>query len=417
MRRRANFSCPTRHGRAGARVIGGRPRGGRECGAALLAAVIALALAGVLVAGAFFVGSLEQRTADNVVAAAAAHAAAEAGLADALTNTRAGDFPFGSADSALYAADVTPAGWPATTSYSVWIFPLNSALYLVKSRGTSRGITSTLAELAKPAAASAPVAAALTIGAPVAFAGSSFRIDGNNADPAGATDCPAVPLPAQVFALRSQAGTGVTPDMWPNLLGLAGPGAPAGQGSALADDPTVAPLLATLFAEGGTYDQLRAVATWSLPAGTYTAPQPSTTQAQGTARCNLADDRNWGEPRIGPGSTPECRTFFPVVLGTSGLGNPFVVSGGRGQGILLADGDLRLADGFEWTGLVLVKGRVSITGAAVRGAVVAQNQGAAPSNALGGTASLAYSTCAVARALSAVAALRPLAQRSWTQLF
>jgi hypothetical protein len=253
----------------------------------------------------------------------------------------------------------------------------------------------------------------------VAFTGSGFRIDGNNADPAGAAGCPAVPLPAQVFALRSQTGTGTSPEVWPNLLGLAGPGAPTGQGSALADDPTVGPLLTALFATGGAYDQLRAVATWSLAAGTYAARQPSTTLVHGAPRCNVADDRNWGEPRSGPGSTPECHTHFPVVLGASGFGNPFVVAGGRGQGILLADGDLVLTDGFEWTGLILVKGSLSITGAGatVHGAVVAQDGGAPPGNALGGNTTIAYSSCAVGRALSAAAGLRPIAIRPWMQLF
>jgi hypothetical protein len=414
MMRPASWSHVDRH-----RGSLGREHYSRERGVALLAAVVALALVSVLVAGAFFASSLEQRTAHNVVAAAAARAAAEAGLDDVMANARAGDFPFGLADSIAYATDVSRSGWPAATSYSVWVFSLNPAMYLLKSQGTSRGITSTLAELAKPATVSAPVAAAFTVGAPVAFTGAAFQIDGNNADPAGATDCPAVPLPAQLFALRSRSSTGASPEAWPNLLGLAGPGAPAGQGSALADDPTVDPLLTALFAAGGTYDQLRAAATWSLAAGTYAARQPSTTQLDGTTRCNVADGRNWGEPRTGPGSIPECRTHLPVVLGASGFGNPFVIAGGRGQGILLADGDLVLTDGFEWTGLILVKGNFSITGAGatVRGAVVAQNGGPLPANTLGDDAVIAYSSCAVGRALSAVAALRPIAMRPWTQLF
>jgi hypothetical protein len=95
------------------------------------------------------------------------------------------------------------------------------------------------------------------------------------------------------------------------------------------------------------------------------------------------------------------------------------VAGGRGQGILLADGDLVLTDGFEWSGLILVKGSFSITGAGatVRGAVVAQNGGPSPGNVLGDNATIAYSSCAVGRALDAAAALRPVALRPWTQLF
>ena len=37
-------------------------------------------------------------------------------------------------------------------------------------------------------------------------------------------------------------------------------------------------------------------------------------------------------------------------------------SGTRGQGILLVDGDFELVGGFEWTGLILIKGQMKITG-------------------------------------------------------
>jgi hypothetical protein len=177
--------------------------------------------------------------------------------------------------------------------------------------------------------------------------------------------------------------------------------------------------MTTLFAPGATYDRLRAAASWAFAPGNYSQRQPSTTTVQGMARCAFADDRNWGEPRSTAGSTPECRNYFPVILGTSAFGGSFTIAGGRGQGILLADGDLVLTDGFEWSGLILVKGsfKISGNGAKVLGAVVAQNVGAANGNALSGSAQITYSTCAINRALIANAPLRRAGTRAWTQLF
>ena len=52
-----------------------------------------------IVAGTFFVSNVEQRSAQNVVVAAAAQQAAEAGLENAVGNIKGGDYPFGVADS------------------------------------------------------------------------------------------------------------------------------------------------------------------------------------------------------------------------------------------------------------------------------------------------------------------------------
>jgi hypothetical protein len=175
-------------------------------------------------------------------------------------------------------------------------------------------------------------------------------------------------------------------------------------------------MLNTIFGTGGSYDQFRAMATLTYGPATYTQRQPSTTVVGGVTKCNYADNANWGEPKT---TTPQCNSYFPIVLGTSSYGNPFKITGNRGQGVLLADGDLELTGGFEWYGLILVKGsfKISGTGAKVFGAVIAQNGATVDDNTISGNTQITYSTCAISRALNGVAYLRPASTRAWTQLY
>lgn len=74
---------------------------------------------------------------------------------------------------------------------------------------------------------------------------------------------------------------------------------------------------------------------------------------------------NWGDPG---GSDPACLHRKPLVLADSGT----VVAGGRGQGVLVARGDLVLRD-VAYFGLVLVDGTLRLEGTArLVGAVVAR---------------------------------------------
>jgi hypothetical protein len=387
-----------------------------ERGIALVVAVVALVVIGAIVAGTFFVSNVEQRSAQNVVVAAAAQQAAEAGLEDAVGSIKSGDFPYGAADSTAYATNVALT---TSTSYTVWVFPVNSSTWLLKSVGTSNGATHTLGEVVKAAIANAPLTSPLIVASPVTFNGNAFVIDGNNTNPPVATSCPGTPTPAQVYALRSQTTTGMNPGDKDNLLGITGGGTPpppTGQGSAIANDPTVAAMMATIFGAGGTYDQFRSAATLIYGPATYTQRQPSTVVVGGVTKCDYSDNRNWGEPKT---TTPECQSYFPIVLGTSSYGNPFKITGDRGQGVLLADGDLELTGGFEWYGLILVKGSFKITGtgAKVFGAVIAQNGATVDDNTLSGNTHISYSTCAISRALNGVAPVRPAGTRAWTQLY
>jgi hypothetical protein len=130
-------------------------------------------------------------------------------------------------------------------------------------------------------------------------------------------------------------------------------------------------------------------------------------------RCDTADPANWGAP--GDPASP-CFDHFPILHRTGSL----TLSGVAGQGILLVDGDLEVSGAFAFFGPVFVRGKVTTNGDGVRfwgGVIVADEQGRA--STLGGATTIAYSSCAIERAIASNPSLtrvRPLAIRSWVDL-
>jgi hypothetical protein len=133
-------------------------------------------------------------------------------------------------------------------------------------------------------------------------------------------------------------------------------------------------------------------------------------------RCDRTNSLNWGEPwyPAGPATASVCQNWFPIIYRPGNL----KLQGGRGQGILLVDGDLELAGGVEFFGIVLVKGRLRTTGNGnkINGAVMARNVDL-DDNFIGGTPTVNFSTCAINRALQASAVVIPLNSRAWAQLY
>lgn len=115
--------------------------------------------------------------------------------------------------------------------------------------------------------------------------------------------------------------------------------------------------------------------------------------------------------RATPGSSLPT-TATPIVL-VSGDAH-FI--GGSGRGILLVDGNATFAGGVELTGLLVVRGRWDLigTGGRVIGAARVDTI-ATSSSVLSGTA-VVWSSCAVDRALRAVARPAAVARWGWADL-
>ncbi len=160
------------------------------------------------------------------------------------------------------------------------------------------------------------------------------------------------------------------------------------------------------------FEELKALTSLVLPVESNNGMVPSVTGSP--ARCNRALTGNWGEPWYGVGAVPECQGYFPVIYRNGNL----KVQNGRGQGILLVEGDFEVRGNFEFTGLIITKGMLKAngTGNKITGGVLAQNTDL-DDNSLIGNPVVNFSSCAIAMALNASAVVRPLTDRSWVQLY
>jgi len=132
--------------------------------------------------------------------------------------------------------------------------------------------------------------------------------------------------------------------------------------------------------------------------------------------CATSDSTNWGEPNGGAGAVTACQSYFPIIYVR---GSADIQGNGRGQGILIVDGDLKINGNFTWLGLILVRDDVNKGNgnASITGAVMARNVDVAGGSTYGGSQTVSYSKCAVESALRGSAILIRVRDRAWTQLF
>jgi hypothetical protein len=125
---------------------------------------------------------------------------------------------------------------------------------------------------------------------------------------------------------------------------------------------------------------------------------------------------NWGDPYRAVLPTPpgQCEGYYPVI---HVLGDVHI-SGGRGQGVLLVDGDLFVTGGFDFTGAVIVRGSMHTagTGAHFSGAVMAANVDF-EDDLISGNSTIRYSSCALLNALSGNAYPLAVRDRAWVDVF
>lgn len=166
----------------------------------------------------------------------------------------------------------------------------------------------------------------------------------------------------------------------------------------IVDSTLVGSILGDL--DGTTLAELKGVATTVIPGGSLRV-QPTVLNAT----CITANPTNWGDPYDRSG---DCGNYFPLVYSTGDL----QLLEGRGQGILVVDGDLVLEAGVEYNGLVLLTGSLLSNGARLFGAVVAAGLSGRPNQILGGTV-VRYSRCATRQALVGSGQGFLLPERGW----
>jgi hypothetical protein len=366
-----------------------------ERGIALLVAVLGLLLAGSLISAFVMLGVLEHRMASNTRRVGQAFSTAEHGLSQTVGNWNTSSWNLIAVNDSVAVSGTTPGG---TGSYSGFVRRLNNELFLidVTAADGNGGARQRLGALIKLRPIAMDIKAALTTRGQTRVGGSA-EINGIDTDPLGWSGCP--PDSSLAGIRLPSAG-----DL--QLIGGCSDascidGAPAVQPDASIND-------STFFDYGDMdWDALVGMATKILPPGTYTGVQPSYNGLE----CNTPDPKNWGDP-ITP--TTDCGNYFPIIY-ISGDGN---INGNYGQGMLLVEGDLSVQGGFQYFGIVIVKGSLKTTGTGghFNGAVLAANVDLDQNTVLG-DALVQYSQCATQRVLSSAATGSLLRSRAWFQAY
>jgi hypothetical protein len=371
---------------------------GRRDGFALPLMLGILAVCSILVAGAFLMARLEAQSGENGLTAARAMEVAESGLSEIV----------GWWDPVLYnqlsPGDTLtlPARSLGAGGYTGMLTRLSAALFLVESKGWHGASANlpqarrSLRRLVRLIPEMPVVSGALTVIDSLVWDTAS-RANGYDTIPPGWGGCSpdsavagVVFPPAAVVDLAGCLGcqTGIPP---------------------LRADSTVGVVTLSAFGPAG-YAGLAARATLS-PSGVIGGISP---QVGGMpVQCLLADSLNWGEPhKSGPFAA--CGGYYPVIHSPGNL----TLTGGRGQGILLVDGDLEVGGGFEFHGLVIVLGTVrnGPGGGTIIGALLARTVVLTRSAPVSQVA-IRYSACVLPNATVGSSRAIPLLYRSWAQSF
>jgi hypothetical protein len=387
--------------------------GSERRGFALAVSMMAIVVIGALIAGAFFASTQEYRVGRNTLVGQRAFSVAEFGLNKEISEwDRGRNLPGG---MAVGEVDATPQHVVDGDTAFVTITKLNENTFWVVSEGQasmgnaqlkSRARTNAYVRIAYP---TVTVRGALTTAGSVDLRGDA-RVTGNDVTPGNATlqqweQCADI-------AVDSLAGVTVGDSATVN-------GDTRISGSPAIDRTPLATDSMTYVRYGSeTWNTLRDNADIKLP-GSPAITSPIPMPVGDSLRCTSTDRNNWGEPgRFGTvlNYVHGCRNYFPIIYYDGDLE---IQANGRGQGILLVNGDLRVRGTFDFYGLIIVKDDIERSNGTmnVYGSVMSRNVRFGDNSYLNGTQNINFSNCAVESALRGSAILVQVRERGWAQLF
>jgi hypothetical protein len=368
-----------------------------ERGIALLLTILGIVVIGALMSGFFMSAMLENRAGQNSRRVEQAFAAAEFGVTETIASWNVGTWNALTPNQTDSIGGTSPNG---SGTYTGQVRRLNNEMFLVDVTGQSAvgQARQRIGAFVKLRSLLFDISAVLTTRGPSTFSGNA-ALDGTDRVPAAWPGCP--PLEGTKSGIRIPDANDL--DFKGGCAGAACvTGSPkVDEDASLGDD--------TFFDYGdGDWATLVSLATKRLPGGNYQNIGPV---LDGGGGCAINQQKNWGDP-LNPAAA--CGSFLPVVY----INGDASLNTGAGQGLLLVDGDLSVQGGFEFYGIVVVRGSLKAAGNGNKfnGGVLAANV-QLNDNSLIGTVDLAFSSCAVARAQQAGAAGSPLRSRRWTQLF
>jgi hypothetical protein len=371
-----------------------------EKGMALIMSLGAIVIIGVLMGGVLFVTTQDYRIGGNTVRTTRAAAAAELGLnrVPVAWNLANNQMPVGGTVQMAFTA-------PRGATAAVRITRLGGPFFWVVSEGYAGAMGSqasarrrygTLFRLDLP---QMNFLGAITTQGNTTVNG-NVSVNGNDAAPAGWAACGG---PGAAVA-----GAALSPTTNITVNGnVSVQGNPSTLTTPAAGDTN------TYFNYGNSnYQSLAAAANMTYPGGTLlNGVGPIAVGAVCQASVNPA---NWGDPnRATPAGA--CESYFPTIHVLGDL----KVTTGRGQGVLLVDGDFTVAGNFSFTGAVIARGglKMSGTGNKIVGAVMAASVSVDDDVALSGNTSLQYSSCALMAALSSSAYPKLAKERAWVDMY
>src|SRR2546427_6728750 len=372
-----------------------------EQGMALLMALGAIVIIGVLIGGVVFVATQDYRVGSNTVRETRAAAAAELGLNRLPQDWNLAD------NQRLRVGDTLTKSYtaPRGASVKVTVTKVSGVAFWAVSEGTAGALGSqatarrrygTMFKLDMP---QMNFMGAITTQGNTTVNG-NVTVNGNDAAPANWSGCGAT-APAV-------AGAAISPTTTATINGSVSlSGSPPVLTTPVAGDTN------TYFNYGdATYQSLAAAATYTYAGGTLlNGVGPLVVGGVCQASVNPP---NWGEPtHASPAGA--CDSYFPVIHALGDL----KITTGRGQGILLVDGDLTVAGNFTFDGAVIVRGGLKMTGTGnkVSGALMSASVSVDDNVALAGNTSILYSSCALISALSASAYPKQAKERGWVDVY
>jgi hypothetical protein len=370
-------------------------------GFALAIALVAIVVIGTLIGGVFFASMQQKRIVRNQHLQSQALAMAEYGMNRSISDQWQTASWNGMAVGAVDSTTNSFTSHGATANVTVMrIGDSNTPLFLVSSQGVAgssigamaRRRTSTTVSL-QPLTLN--LLGALTTHGALKIGGSSF-IDGRDT-PYSGWSCPSAgpDLPG----IATDDASDITTSGCSNLSCVAG--SPKVDVNPSAGDTT------NYFNFGNNVDWAALTAMGKIISGSPSGPSVS------NGACRTSDPGNWGDPNRAATPGP-CENYFPILYAPGDLH----LTGGRGQGILLVEGNLHVSGGFEFYGPVIVRKDMDTqgTGGHFNGGLMAANVNLDQNTVLG-NAVITYSSCVISKVLQSSAVPSLMTGRAWAELF
>lgn len=374
-------------------------------GFALATAILALVVVGALVTAGFFAASQEGRVGTSNAQADLAFYVAEQGVQNALGTVKKRQIRNLTPGSTFDLEGTADVGGRTVGNYRTSIRPFGGEFYFLESVGTVTqggryaGATRRIGMVVRTMELRFPMSAALTTYGGIRLQGNA-TVSGHDQEPGQWADslCDArVPSEA---GIRTRPESTVTTGGSTSITG----------NPAIEQDPSLTPDDFTDFGDIDL-DMLWNMANIKLNGGSF-RPEPS-----GTTVCDRTNT-NWGEVDL---ATHPCFSYFPIVYSRGTL---TLTGHGEGQGILIVEGDLIVAGGFRYYGIVIVTGNFNNNqgsgNAEIHGTLLTMtNANIEDNSSYTGTPVLQFSTCSATRAMEendAVSRLFPVQERSWVDL-